>query len=104
MGLVDGFQLCQVEDIDEPTIVYDKLMKLIVRLARYGIIHGDLNEFNLLIDNEVCIIYQSDSEHQANANSMCTGWPVKKDFYGFYHSNGHNFLSICICCFTFYKL
>ena len=28
-------------------------MKLVVRLARYGIIHGDLNEFNLLITNSV---------------------------------------------------
>ena len=43
----------QVEEIDEPTEVYDKLMKLVVRLARYGIIHGDLNEFNLLITNSV---------------------------------------------------
>jgi len=51
MGIVDGFQLCQVEEIDEPTLVYDNLMKLVVRLARYGIIHGDLNEFNLLITN-----------------------------------------------------
>jgi len=51
MGMVDGYPLCQVEEIDEPTIVYDNLMKLVVRLARYGIIHGDLNEFNLLINN-----------------------------------------------------
>jgi RIO kinase 2 len=51
MGLVEGFPLCQCEEIDEPTVVYDNIMKLIVRLARYGIIHGDLNEFNLLISN-----------------------------------------------------
>ena len=42
-----------MEEIDEPTLVYDNLMKLVVRLARYGIIHGDLNEFNLLITNSV---------------------------------------------------
>jgi len=63
MGLVDGFQLCQVEDIDEPTIIYDNIMKLIVRLARYGIIHGDLNEFNLLISNSVRpLIYYSPTQ------------------------------------------
>ena len=56
MGMVDGFPLCQVEEIDEPTEVYDKLMKLVVRLARYGIIHGDLNEFNLLITNSVSTV------------------------------------------------
>ena len=57
MGMVDGFPLCQVEEIDEPTLVYDNLMKLVVRLARYGIIHGDLNEFNLLITNGVSLTH-----------------------------------------------
>ena len=55
MELCTGFPLCQVEEMDEPTQVYDKLMALIVRLARYGMIHGDLNEFNLLVTNEVSI-------------------------------------------------
>lgn len=27
-------------------------MKLIVKLARYGLIHGDFNEFNLMITHE----------------------------------------------------
>lgn len=49
MELIPGFQLCQIEEIDEPTKVYDQLIALIVRLARYGLIHGDLNEFNLMI-------------------------------------------------------
>ena len=33
-------------------------MALIVRLARHGLIHGDLNEFNLLIteDGEITLI------------------------------------------------
>ena len=56
MELCTGFPLCQVEEMDEPTQVYDKLMALIVRLARYGMIHGDLNEFNLLVTNEVSIL------------------------------------------------
>jgi len=49
MELCTGYPLCQIEEIDEPTELYDKLMALIVRLARYGMIHGDLNEFNLLV-------------------------------------------------------
>ena len=53
MELCAGFPLCQVEDIDEPTKIYDQLMALIVRLARYGMIHGDLNEFNVLVTNNV---------------------------------------------------
>lgn len=58
MELCTGFPLCQIEEIDEPTKVYDQLMALIVRLARHGLIHGDLNEFNLLIteDGEITLI------------------------------------------------
>ena len=63
MGLVEGFPLCQCEEIDEPTVVYDNIMKLIVRLARYGIIHGDLNEFNLLISNSVSIFYNYNGQN-----------------------------------------
>ena len=56
-GWFDGvrsFQLepiprCQVKDIENPGKLYSLLMDLIVRLARYGLIHGDFNEFNLLI-------------------------------------------------------
>lgn len=49
MSLIDGFPLYQVEEIAEPGRLYSKLMDLIVRLAQYGLIHGDFNEFNLLI-------------------------------------------------------
>ena len=36
-----------------PAKVYSNLMNLIVKLAQYGLIHCDFNEFNLLInDNE----------------------------------------------------
>ena len=55
MELVAGFDLNNVDQIDEPTKVYDNLMALIVRLARYGLIHGDLNEFNIIIKPTVSI-------------------------------------------------
>ena len=32
--------------------VYTRLMQLIVRLAQMGLIHGDYNEFNLIIDEK----------------------------------------------------
>jgi RIO kinase 2 len=35
-----------------PKEVYHKLMDLIIRLAEYGLVHGDFNEFNLMIDEE----------------------------------------------------
>ncbi|ELR22387.1 RIO1 family protein [Acanthamoeba castellanii str. Neff] len=52
MQLIKGFPLCQVSEIQHPGRVYNKLMKLIVKLARYGLIHGDFNEFNLMITHE----------------------------------------------------
>ncbi|TPX32100.1 hypothetical protein SeMB42_g07651 [Synchytrium endobioticum] len=49
MGLIDAVPLYQVKEVDNPGKLYSTLMDLIVRLAKYGLIHGDFNEFNLLI-------------------------------------------------------
>ncbi len=51
MELIDAFPLCQVHDIENPAKLYSDLMNLIVRLACAGLIHGDFNEFNILIKN-----------------------------------------------------
>jgi RIO kinase 2 len=34
-----------------PAEVYHKMMDLIVRLAKHGLVHGDFNEFNMMIDD-----------------------------------------------------
>ncbi|KAI8919658.1 RIO1 family-domain-containing protein [Entophlyctis helioformis] len=52
MGLVDGYPLCQIRDLEDPGTLYSKLMDLIVRLASSGLIHGDFNEFNLIITDD----------------------------------------------------
>ncbi|KAJ3414181.1 Serine/threonine-protein kinase RIO2 [Chytridiales sp. JEL 0842] len=49
MGLIDAYPLCQVHDVENPGKLYSKLMDLIVRLACSGLIHGDFNEFNLML-------------------------------------------------------
>ncbi|NWU41363.1 RIOK2 kinase, partial [Hylia prasina] len=51
MELVDGYPLCQVRQLEDPAAVYSELMDLIVKLANHGLIHGDFNEFNLILDN-----------------------------------------------------
>ncbi|NWH83414.1 RIOK2 kinase, partial [Aegithalos caudatus] len=51
MELVDGYPLCQVHQVEDPAAVYSELMDLIVKLANHGLIHGDFNEFNLILDN-----------------------------------------------------
>nr|XP_056704000.1 serine/threonine-protein kinase RIO2 [Euleptes europaea] len=52
MELVSGHPLCQVHQLEDPASLYNELMELIVKLANYGLIHGDFNEFNLMLDNE----------------------------------------------------
>ncbi|KAJ3177268.1 Serine kinase [Geranomyces variabilis] len=52
MGLVDAFPLCQISDVAQPGKLYSVLMDLIVRLACAGLIHGDFNEFNIMINDD----------------------------------------------------
>lgn len=54
MGLVDGWPLRQMkgEDVPDPAGLYADCMELVVRLAGRGLIHGDLNEFNIIVKEE----------------------------------------------------
>lgn len=52
MELVNGYPLCQIHHVEDPASVYDEAMELIVKLANHGLIHGDFNEFNLILDDE----------------------------------------------------
>ncbi|KAJ8469439.1 hypothetical protein ONZ45_g16884 [Pleurotus djamor] len=52
MEFIDAYPLRQISDVASPGKLYSQLMDLIVRLARSGLIHGDFNEFNILIRRE----------------------------------------------------
>lgn len=52
MGLIDAFPLRQIEEVGNPGKLYSELMSMIVKLAQYGLIHGDFNEFNILIKSD----------------------------------------------------
>ncbi|XP_032514513.2 serine/threonine-protein kinase RIO2 [Danaus plexippus] len=52
MQLVGGGPLTHVSAVDDVEALYDELMNLIVRLGNCGVIHGDFNEFNIMIDEE----------------------------------------------------
>lgn len=52
MSYVDAFTMCKVNSIKDPEKAYHECMDLLVRLAESGLIHGDFNEFNLMIDND----------------------------------------------------
>ncbi|XP_012216968.1 uncharacterized protein RIOK2 isoform X2 [Linepithema humile] len=52
MELVEGGPLCNVSEVSNVEALYDELMDLIVRLANHGVIHGDFNEFNIMIKDD----------------------------------------------------
>ncbi len=83
MSYIDAFPLRQIAVLppDQIPLLYSALMKLIVRLARAGLIHGDFNEFNLLIrevtnpsDDE----YESDSGRAASVKDSQSQSTTKK--------------------------
>ena len=52
MSLINAFPLRQIAEVPNPAQLYSELMDMIMGLARFGLIHGDFNEFNLLIKEE----------------------------------------------------
>ncbi|RDW69541.1 serine protein kinase RIO2 [Coleophoma cylindrospora] len=52
MSLIDAFPMRQISSVPDPAGLYAELMTMILRLAQYGLIHGDFNEFNILIKEE----------------------------------------------------
>ncbi|KAF9776380.1 hypothetical protein IL306_005444 [Fusarium sp. DS 682] len=49
MSLIDAFPLRQIAEVPDPASLYGDLISLILRLAKQGLIHGDFNEFNILV-------------------------------------------------------
>ena len=52
MGLVDALPLRSILEIPDPGALYQSLMEIIVELKGLGLIHGDFNEFNILLKDE----------------------------------------------------
>ena len=44
--------MTQVNSMPNPRKLYERLMDLIVELAENGLVHGDFNEFNLMLDDD----------------------------------------------------
>lgn len=53
MSFVDNaLPLRQVSAVPDPAALYAELIALILRLAQHGLIHGDFNEFNIMIQEQ----------------------------------------------------
>lgn len=55
MSFVRAYPMSQVKELKNPTNVYEELLNQIIKLAEHGLVHGDFNEFNLMIDDDEVI-------------------------------------------------
>ncbi|KAI1265587.1 Rio2, N-terminal-domain-containing protein [Xylariaceae sp. FL1019] len=69
MSLVDAFPLRQIASVPDPAGLYADLIALILRLAQHGLIHGDFNEFNILLQEEPLEDTDQPKEEQQPQNS-----------------------------------
>ena len=49
---VESSLLTSLVKVDDPAELYSKLMNLLLKFAGCGVIHGDYNEFNIMLDEE----------------------------------------------------
>lgn len=52
MELIDAFPLRQIREVPDPSGLYAELVEMVLRLAGVGLIHGDFNEFNILVKED----------------------------------------------------
>lgn len=52
MSLIKGSILNKVPSLDNPGKVFARIMDVMIRLARCGLVHCDFNEFNMFIDDD----------------------------------------------------
>ena len=67
MELVDAFPLRQISSVPDPAGLYAELIGIVMRLAGFGLIHGDFNEFNLLIREDEMTPTSEDNEKSAQS-------------------------------------
>ncbi|KAK3684360.1 Serine/threonine-protein kinase rio2 [Vermiconidia calcicola] len=81
MEFFDAFPLRMVEGVPVEKVggLYAELMDVIVRLAQRGLIHGDFNEFNILIKEEEHASTTSETA-SATPNTNITLRPILIDF------------------------
>lgn len=75
MDLVHGHPLQQITEVSNPGDLYDKLMNLMLKFGNHGVVHGDFNEFNVMLDdNEEPVIIDF-------PQMVSTNHPQAKEFF-----------------------
>ncbi|KAJ4412988.1 Serine/threonine-protein kinase rio2 [Gnomoniopsis sp. IMI 355080] len=82
MSFVDSYPLRQIAHVPDPASLYADLISLILRLAKHGLIHGDFNEFNILIKEEKAEETDElpDGADKTEASDAVTLVPILIDF------------------------
>lgn len=68
---IEAFGTAKAERDEKVSELYEAIMELALRMAEVGCIHGDFNEFNILIENvpEPAEMPEDEDEHEADAAS-----------------------------------
>ena len=77
MELIDAFPLRQIQSVPDPAGLYAELIDMILRLASFGLIHGDFNEFNILI-KEIGVASEPGTENGKVDNDEAPRMPGTK--------------------------
>lgn len=83
MELIDAFPLRQIQEVPNPAGLYAELIEIVLRLASFGLIHGDFNEFNILIREEEAPVVEEVGDHDTETTNSKPGTtliPVIIDF------------------------
>lgn len=97
MSLVDAFPMRTISSVPHPEKLYSELLNMILRLAKYGLIHGDFNEFNILIEEKT----EPSSSVDSDAPPKITLKPVLIDFpqmVSIDHSNAEYYFNRDVDC------
>ncbi|KAF8609451.1 RIO1-domain-containing protein [Ceratobasidium sp. AG-I] len=79
MELIDAFPLRQISSHPNPGSLYSTLMDIIVRFAKAGLIHGDYNEFNILIRRETGVPVVIDFPQMVSTRHANAEWYFNRD-------------------------
>ncbi|KAK0506133.1 RIO1 family-domain-containing protein [Armillaria luteobubalina] len=79
MEFIDAYPLRQISEVESPGKLYSTLMDIIVRFARAGLIHGDFNEFNILIRRDTGEPVVIDFPQMVSTSHVNAEWYFNRD-------------------------
>jgi RIO kinase 2 len=104
MELIDAFPLRQIDVVPQPAELYGRLIEIILRLAKFGLIHADFNEFNILVETSSMTNAPATDDTQPEDIALT---PIVIDFpqtLSISHSNAEYYFNRDVACIkTFFE-